>query len=141
MIKITNKKDCCGCFACANVCPKNCIEMLVDNEGFLYPTVDKEKCINCGLCEKACPITNRLQITKNKQTALAVINKDEKVRLNSSSGGVFTLLASEIIKNDGVVFGAAFSDDCKSVYHKSAQTLGEIDVLRGSKFPARVFFI
>lgn len=134
MIEIINKKDCCGCFACVNSCPKSCIEMLSDNEGFLYPTVDKDKCVDCGLCEKVCPIINKPEMPENKQTALAVINKDETIRLNSSSGGVFSLLASSIIENGGVVFGAALSEDCKSVSHIAVRTLQEIEVLRGSKY-------
>ena len=134
MIEITNKKDCCGCFACANICPKSCIEMLSDNEGFLYPKVYKDKCVDCGLCEKVCPIINKPKTAENKQTALAVINKDESIRLNSSSGGVFSLLASNIIENGGVVFGAALSEDCKSASHISAQTLQELELLRGSKY-------
>ena len=60
MIEVTNKIDCCGCSACANVCPKNCIEMISDNEGFLYPKVDKEKCVNCGMCKKTCNSINNL---------------------------------------------------------------------------------
>lgn len=134
MIEITNKKDCCGCFACANICPKSCIEMLSDNEGFLYPKVDIEKCVDCGLCEKICPIINKPEMAENKQIALAVINKDEDIRLNSSSGGVFTLLASEIIEKGGVVFGAALSEDCKSVSHISVQNSEELVALRGSKY-------
>lgn len=134
MIEITNKKDCCGCSACANICPKNCIEMLSDNEGFLYPKVDMEKCVDCGLCERVCPIINKPLIAENEQIAFAVINKDENIRLNSSSGGVFTLLASEIIKKNGVVFGVALSEDSKSVSHISVQTLEELELLRGSKY-------
>lgn len=134
MIEIINKKDCCGCFACDNICPKSCIEMLCDNEGFLYPKVDKDKCVDCGLCEKVCPIINKPEIAENKQTALAVINKDENIRFNSSSGGVFSLLASNIIENGGVVFGAALSEDCKSVSHIPVQTLQELEALRGSKY-------
>ena len=91
--------------------------MLSDNEGFLYPKVYKDKCVDCGLCEKVCPIINKPKTAENKQTALAVINKDESIRLNSSSGGVFSLLASNIIENGGVVFGAALSEDCKSASH------------------------
>ena len=134
MIEVKNKKDCCGCSVCANVCPKNCIEMISDNEGFLYPEVDKERCVNCGLCEKFCPTINKLQLVENNQIALAVINKDNNIRLNSSSGGVFTLLASEIIKNGGVVFGAALSENCKSVSHIPVRTLEELNALRGSKY-------
>ena len=56
MISIINKTDCCGCTACVNICPKNCITMAPDEEGFLYPEVNKDLCINCGLCEKVCPV-------------------------------------------------------------------------------------
>ena len=59
MIKLNNKKDCCGCSACANICPKNCIDMVSDSEGFLYPDVCTEKCIDCNLCVKSCPIITK----------------------------------------------------------------------------------
>lgn len=65
MIEITEKINCCGCTACFNICPKKCISMQPDEEGFLYPVVDKKKCVNCGLCEKVCPILNYKPIEKN----------------------------------------------------------------------------
>ena len=58
MIQIINKSDCCGCSACANICPKRAIEMIADEEGFLYPKIDLKECVNCGLCDYACPIKN-----------------------------------------------------------------------------------
>ena len=58
MIELKNKKDCCGCCVCASACPKGCIEMREDEEGFVYPQIDRVKCINCYLCEKACPMLN-----------------------------------------------------------------------------------
>ena len=58
MIEIRDKSRCCGCTACANICPKQAIEMKEDEEGFLYPVIDMKKCVNCGLCEKVCPIIN-----------------------------------------------------------------------------------
>lgn len=61
MIEIKNKKNCCGCSACYSICPKNCIEMKADEEGFLYPNVNKDLCIDCGLCEKVCPIINKAE--------------------------------------------------------------------------------
>ena len=60
MINITEKKKCCGCAACVGVCPKDCIEMKEDAEGFLYPSVDREKCIDCGACGRVCPILNHV---------------------------------------------------------------------------------
>ena len=134
MIVIKNNKDCCGCSACVNVCPKNCIEMIADCEGFLYPKVNKDICVECGICEKVCPIINKPKREENKPIALAVINKDESVRLNSSSGGIFSLIASEIIKDGGICFGAAHTSDFKSVEHICIHSLEELAALRGSKY-------
>lgn len=88
MILIQDKHDCCGCSACASICPKRCITMEEDNEGFLYPKVDENTCVNCGLCEKVC---NELHPYDKREPlkVFAAINKDEEVRLKSSSGGIF----------------------------------------------------
>ena len=90
MICVKDKKDCCGCSACAQRCPKQCITMQTDNEGFLYPVVDTALCIDCGLCEKVCPVINQKEPRK-PQKVYAAYNKDEAIRLQSSSGGIFTL--------------------------------------------------
>ena len=90
MILIQDKKDCCGCSACAQRCPKQCISMVEDNEGFLYPKVDTEICVDCHMCEKVCPIINQNETRKPLRT-YAAKNKNEDVRLASSSGGLFTL--------------------------------------------------
>ena len=73
MIKIQNKQDCCGCAACVQRCPKQCISMKEDNEGFQYPVVDESTCIDCGVCEKVCPIINRPEKLPVKEV-LAVKN-------------------------------------------------------------------
>ena len=97
---------CNGCHACFAACPKNCIVMQENEEGFLYPHIDEQICIKCGLCEKVCPISNSIQADE-PITAYAAIHKEQDVRLSSSSGGVFTAIATEIISRGGVVFGAA----------------------------------
>jgi len=134
MIKITEKSKCSGCSACAMACPLGCISMVRDNEGFLYPKVDDEKCVHCGLCSKICPILNKNDIAVSDISAYAVINKNEEIRKNSSSGGVFSLFAGEVIRNNGVVFGASFSDDFKSVHHIVVTKIEELAKLRGSKY-------
>lgn len=134
MLEIISKDKCCGCFACYNVCPKNCISMRKDKEGFLYPFIDTKKCINCGLCEKSCPEILGVKANVSKKKTYAVINKDERIRLNSSSGGFFSLLATEILNNGGVVFGAAMSEDCKTVEHIKIESLDLLEKLRGSKY-------
>lgn len=132
MINIKEKEQCCGCSACYNICPQNAIIMEEDKKGFKYPKVNIEKCINCKLCEKVCPIINNKEGV-NKTKAYASINKDDEIRKESSSGGIFTLLAEEVIEMDGVVFGAAF-DENFNVIHKCIKNKNEIGELRGSKY-------
>ena len=135
MIDISSKDQCSGCHACSNVCPKDCIQMLSDSEGFWYPQINKDKCIDCGLCEKACPIIHRWQPDESRTTtALAAMNKNETIRLRSSSGGIFSLLAEYIIAQGGIVFGAVFSDDFRSVHHICVDNTSDLDKLRGSKY-------
>ena len=132
MIHITEPKNCCGCNACVQACPKHCIRMQEDSEGFPYPFVDRELCINCGLCERACPVINQNEPQKPIVT-LAAVNSDERVRLASSSGGIFTLLAERTIDNGGVVFGAAF-DKNWDVRHICIENKSELRKVRGSKY-------
>lgn len=133
MIDIKKKSECCGCYACTNVCPKQCIDMKIDNEGFWYPEVDKEKCIDCSLCEKVCPELATPKKEDFKTIAYACKNKKEDVRLSSSSGGVFTSLCEYVINNGGVVFGVAFNSNFE-VQHMEATTIEECEKFRGSKY-------
>lgn len=125
-------KNCCGCSACYAICPKRCITLSADKEGFLYPIIDAEACINCGLCEKVCPVLH----PKKKEAqpeVFAVINTDEKIRLQSSSGGIFTYIAEKIINEGGVVFGARFNENWE-VVHDYTETKEGLSCFRGSKY-------
>lgn len=131
MINI-QKERCCGCGACEQICPQKCIIMQEDVEGFLYPEINHSKCINCHLCESSCPVF----ITRQEEKELKVFaayNKDETIRLNSSSGGIFSLLAEWVISQKGVVFGAVF-DENWMVHHVAIESLDELCRLRGSKY-------
>ena len=132
MIKIQNKKKCCGCSACASVCPKSCIAMVCDDEGFLYPSVDESVCINCHLCEKVCPLLKPARFN-NINKVYAAVSADSEVRKKSSSGGVFTELAKYVISQGGCVFGAAFADDW-SVEHRMVEDVENLSKLRKSKY-------
>ena len=132
MIIIKEKSDCCGCNACVQRCPKGCISMHEDNEGFLYPKVNTSTCIDCGLCEKVCPVVNQTA-TKRPLQVLAAKNNKEYQRLRSSSGGMFVLLAEKVIREGGVVFGARFDDNWE-VYHDYAEVLGDIEPFMRSKY-------
>lgn len=120
MIKIDDKSRCCGCAACVQCCPKQCISLVADKEGFSYPQVDVALCIDCGKCEKVCP---ELEQTENyfPMHVYAAVNPVEEVREKSSSGGIFTFLAEAVIAEGGVVFGARFDNDW-NVIHDYTET-------------------
>ena len=113
-------------------CPKQSISLHEDNEGFLYPVVNEETCIDCGLCDKVCPVLSQDK-PKKPLKVYAAINKNEVIRSQSSSGGIFTLLAEEIIKAQGVVFGARFDENWE-VRHDFTETIEGIAAFRGSKY-------
>lgn len=132
MITIKEKAKCSGCYSCINICPKKCIEMREDEEGFEYPVVNKNVCINCNLCEKHCPIENK-ERNIEEPIAYAAINKNEEIRRESSSGGMFTLLAEAILDKGGVVYGAAFNDEY-IVEHIKVTQKEDLKLLRGPKY-------
>ncbi len=114
MITISDKTKCCGCNACAQICPKQCITMRSDNEGFLYPEVDMESCVDCGLCEKTCPISHPAENRNNNTPSVfAAYAKHDDLRTRSTSGGVATLLAKYMLDNGAYICGAVYTDDFK----------------------------
>ena len=132
MIEIKDKKDCSGCNACKNICPKNAIEMVNDEKGFRYPRVNRDLCIECNLCNKICPIKNKVKINNNP-IAYACYNKNLEERLNSSSGGIFILLAKQILEKGGYVVGATY-DEKFNVKHTIINDFKDIKLLQTSKY-------
>lgn len=132
MIELVEKEFCAGCHACYSACQKNCISMTEDADGFCYPRVDKSACVGCGRCLQACPLL-KANRTLNGQKAYAAANKDDAARLAGSSGGIFTILAENILDKGGVVFGAAFDEDL-SVKHVFISDKKDIFRLNGSKY-------
>ena len=127
-----NKSECCGCTACEMICPVGCITMESDEEGFLYPLIDKSKCIECKKCDNVCPIKNPIRPHGQTKAYVGYSEKDE-IRLSSSSGGIFSLIAGNVLKQNGAVFGVAF-DENMSVCHICAQSEEELHRLRSSKY-------
>ena len=134
MIKIDRKELCCGCQACVQACPKQCINFCQDDRGFYYPEVDIAECVNCRICEKICPILNvkEYELPHNTLT-YAAYNDNEQKRLSSSSGGIFTALAEHVISKNGIVFGAAFNEDF-NVFHCGVENRSDLEKLKGSKY-------
>lgn len=132
MREICEYDKCTGCHACMSVCPKQCIHMEENKEGFLYPVIDESKCVDCGLCKKTCMVSKKSESTFSKK-AYAMMNLDEEERKKSSSGGVFSLLAKNILANNGVVYGVAFNDKYE-VEHIRIDAISDLDKLRTSKY-------
>lgn len=134
MISIINKIDCCGCSACVQICPTECIIMVSDKEGFEYPLVDVYSCINCHLCEKVCPVIGKDEHSQEPpKKCFAYVHKDSVIRSESSSGGAFSALSNYILEKGGVVFGAKFNEHWDVVigYADSSKGLRQF---RGSKY-------
>ena len=130
-----NKENCCGCTACRNICQTSAIKMVEDQEGFLYPEIDRLLCIDCGLCRKVCPFLTNVIINERLQEPLvyAVKQKDNQVRMNSTSGGVYTEISNLTFKASGYVYGVKFDEEFK-VVHSRAIDVEERNKFRGSKY-------
>lgn len=130
---IKKKEQCCGCGACAQACPQNCIAMESDREGFLYPQIAEEGCVSCGLCEKVCPVLGKDSAGNHVPDCYVGYAKNEGIRACSSSGGIFSLLAESVLDSGGVLYGAA-TDEGQMVRHIRVDSASGLCMLRGSKY-------
>lgn len=129
------KEDCCGCTACQHICTTKAIDMVPDEEGFLYPLINQNFCVDCGFCKKICAFSNGYDKSGNfiQPKVYAIKHIDDNIRMNSTSGGAFTAISDYILENNGVVYGAAF-DENMNVIHQIAKNEEERNALRGSKY-------
>lgn len=133
MIQLVDKSKCSGCFACYNMCKVDALHMIEDETGFWFPVINNDKCIECRSCVKACPAIETPKYTSNSPTAFIVQNEDDRIRMQSTSGGAFTGIAKQIIADGGVVFGAAM-DQNYHVSHIYVETEKELAKFRSSKY-------
>lgn len=135
-VSVKNKKDCCGCSACADACPVNCIEMAEDSEFFIYPKVDENKCINCGKCLSICPVkhSEKTKNAINNDAAYAFVSKNTELIKSSSSGGAFSAIMDAFAGNsdDFAIAGAAFAGT--DVVHMCVNTREDAEIFKKSKY-------
>lgn len=135
MIEITQKENCCGCTACASICPHQAITMNPDSMGFLYPKVNKDLCTDCGLCERVCAFHPNYDISQNLSQPIAYGVRHKKMSEieSSRSGAAFIALSDWILNQNGVIYGAGYTDHFR-VVHKRATTSAERNEFKGSKY-------
>lgn len=130
--KVTLDSYCTGCGACFNICPVNAIMMKKNKEGFIYPSINLKKCINCGLCKKTCPSNNNYSYKYDDLVAYAAYAKTEKYYNKSSSGAIFPILASKVLKENGVVYGCTMRQN--NYEHIRIDSLNKLQYILGSKY-------
>ena len=135
MVGNISKGQCCGCEACYNACNNDAVSMELDDEGFFYPKVNERLCTKCGRCISVCPIIKKKDEIHQNITAYAGRNNNTDVRIKSTSGGIFSVLAEYYINSlNGIVVSASYSDDFKKVYMSEASNISELNSLIGSKY-------
>lgn len=130
---LCGENDCTACGTCYQTCPHNAISMTKDEKGFLYPKINPNKCVGCLLCEKRCPIISSQRTVNPTPNIYACWHKDKDIRLKSSSGGAFSAIAEYVLRNSGIVWGAAYTQDLELTY-QYVEKIEDIDKLRRSKY-------
>lgn len=133
MIDKLHYSKCTLCKACSNICQKDCIEFDNEQNSFLYPTINLEKCIECNNCERVCPVLVKLVESNSLKITYAAKNIDDNIRMDSSSGGVFSVFSEKILNEDGIVVGASFNENWE-VKHIIIDNEDQLKNLRGSKY-------
>lgn len=132
-MEICDLHHCTGCGMCSNICPTNAIEMEDGKHGFIYPHINGDKCINCGLCRKKCPANAEKQIECTMKRVYAAWSTDKKNRQNSTSGGIFSLLAKAVLQGGGAVIGVRWGKDFCPEYAVALDDK-QVAAFRGSKY-------
>lgn len=135
MKEIIEKSKCCGCNACGDVCPKGAITFQNDKEGFWYPVIDQTLCVDCGLCQKICPVLTKADnvIRYDEPLVYAAYTKDEAIRIDSTSGGIHSMLALAMYEKNAYIGGAIYNKD-HTVRHIVSPDRQLLPAIRSSKY-------
>ena len=132
-IDVTNEALCCGCMACASVCPQGAISKIENSKGFIVPAIDDTKCINCGLCLRVCDFKKEHDKQSNIEKAFSLVINDKAILKDSTSGGAFTSLSDVVLSKKGYVVGSVMESDF-NVHHAIVSDQVSRDAMRGSKY-------
>lgn len=135
-IRVIGAERCCGCAACENACPADALSMAEGAEGFLFPRLDEKRCIGCGKCLRACPVSDAALAegsANRREPKCFAAAAEDAVRMTSSSGGIFRVLAQDTLERGGTVYGAAWRADL-GVGHARAENAEELFGFSGSKY-------
>lgn len=131
----SNPRNCCGCEACVQACPKELIKMQPDGEGFFYPSItDNKECVNCGLCQKVCPLKSSIGSPKKIIDSYGGYSQDDSIIKDCASGGFAFSLSCAFIEEGGIVYGVRYSDGCKDIAYTRCVTVEQLLATRGSKY-------
>lgn len=130
---LAKKELCTGCTACWAICPRGCIDMVPDENGFLFPKINEDNCVGCGLCVKTCPVLSERTLPERMPRAYAAYSNRNEIRTRSSSGGIFSELAISVLRHGGVIFGAAY-DKAFRVIHTCVEAEEQLQPLCGAKY-------
>lgn len=135
IVLFDKKENCCACGACFNICPKKAISMITDEYGFRYPKIDEEKCISCGACQRVCAFQYIEETNKPKNVFVSARKDNDKI-MQSASGGIFAIFAEKILKENGIVCGAALVEEngVLEPKHICIDKIEDLPKLLGSKY-------
>lgn len=137
MKKVKSYRDlpytaCSACMACIDVCHHNALSPIIDEDGYYQISGDADKCIECGLCVKTCPVLKNEAEVNSLRNAFAVWNSNEELRSKSASGGAFSALAEEVLRQGGIIYGAKI--DGFRIKHARVDSIKNLPPLLGSKY-------
>ena len=138
MIKGKDDDRCTGCGACASACPKQCISIKEDSEGFFYPDINAIQCVECNICSKVCHL-NMKNIENESDQHYACYSNNSLTRESGSSGGLFKTIADFILEKGGIVYGAALSDDCRTLSHESTRNTALNKLLKSKYLESNIY--